>query len=62
MGDGYALFLAAGELAWEVAEAVSQPHQLERGGSVLHPLGFLEAGELERQLNVLDGGEHRDRG
>jgi len=38
-GDGDALFLAAGKLAWEVVAAVRKPDQSEGKGDTSRPLG-----------------------
>ena len=60
-GDGDALLLAAGELAGEVVEAVAEADELERGGGVFDALALLEVGELQRQFDVFEGGQHRDQ-
>src|SRR5699024_3607658 len=59
-GDGDALFLAAGELAGEVVEAVAQAHEVEGGRGVFAAAGAGEAGEFEGQFDVLQGGQHGD--
>jgi acyl-CoA thioesterase-1 len=60
-GNGHALFLAAGKLAGEVVHAVGQANDAERGFHVLAPLGLGELGQQERQLHVLERGEHRNQ-
>src|SRR5256885_12373700 len=58
--DGDALLLAARELPREVMHPVLEPHQGERRLDVLAPLGLRERRQQQRQLHVLEGGEHRD--
>ncbi len=42
-------------------QPVAQPHQLQRGGGMLHPLFFLKRCELQRQLHILDRSQHRNQ-
>src|SRR5439155_23604764 len=60
-GDRHALLLAARQLARQVPEAVSETHQLQRRGGVLHAFLFLERGELQRQLDILNRRQHRNQ-
>src|SRR6266566_2945439 len=60
-GDGDALFLAPRELPRVVVHAVAQADQRERRLDVLAPLGLGKRREQERQLDVLEGREHRDQ-
>src|SRR6185503_11780312 len=57
--DCHALLLAAGELRGVVFRAVGEPDQAQRRGDVLAPLAPGERGECERQLHVLERGQHR---
>ncbi len=59
-GDGDALFLAAGELAGEVVEAVGEADEIEGGGGIFAALFAGEGGELEGQLDVFEGVEDGD--
>ena len=56
-GDGHALPLAARELRRPVRRPRHQVHDLQRGDGA--PAGLLgrHAGDQQRQLDVLDGGE-----
>src|SRR5262245_31252653 len=60
-GDGDALLLTAGELARQMAQAVTQPDQVQRRRRVLHTLALLQIGQLQRQFDVLESGHHRDQ-
>ena len=61
-GDGDALALAAGELRRPVRRPVGEVHDVERGHRALRA-GLLRrhAGDQQRQLDVLDGGEDRQQ-
>ena len=56
--DRHALFLAARKLPRKMREPVAQADQIKRGRGVLHPLGFLERGQLQRKFDVLNRVEH----
>ena len=44
-----------------MAEAVAEPHELQRGRGVLQSLLLFEAGELQRQFDVFKRGQDRDQ-
>src|SRR5215470_110043 len=56
--DAHALLLATGELPRIVVHAISEAHYFERGLHVLAPLGLRQARQEQRQLDVLERGEH----
>src|SRR5258706_73795 len=56
--DGDALRLSAGELARIMVHAFRQADDAKRGFDVLAAFGFGELGEQQRQLDVLECGEH----
>src|SRR5437867_889605 len=59
--DRHALLLAARELARVVVHAIGEPDQLEREQGALAALLAAHAHEQQRQLDVLERGQHRDQ-
>ena len=59
--DRHALLLAARELAGAVVEAVAEPDDPQRRLAALAPLVAAVVGDQERDLDVLERGEHRDQ-
>src|SRR5438445_6843070 len=59
--DADALLLSAGELSRIVMHPVAQPHDRQRRLDVTPALRLRQAGQQERQLRVLEGGEHGDQ-
>ena len=57
--DGHALLLAAGQLVRVVIRAVGEPDQRERGLDALAPIAARQRRQQQRQLDVLERGEHR---
>src|SRR5581483_113109 len=55
------LLLAARELAREVVGALSEPDEPERALGARAAVRGRQAAEEERQLDVLDGAQHRDQ-
>ena len=58
--NGHPLLLAAGELPRGVVHAVLEADQPQHGPHVLPALPAGEIGQHERQLDVLEGRQHRD--
>src|SRR5580765_3404785 len=57
--DRHALLLATGELGGEVLRAVGETDQAQRSGHVLASLAAGERSQGERELHVLERGQHR---
>ena len=59
-GDGDALFLAAGELAGKWSRRSPRPTSLRAVAALFAALAAGEAGELEGEFDVFEGGEDGD--
>src|ERR1700722_2466337 len=55
-GDGDALFLSAGKLAWEVMRAFRQADKFERGLDLLAAMAAAESCEQQGKFDVLKRG------
>ena len=59
--DAHPLLLAAGELPRVVLHAVAEADDVQRRLHVPAAIRLREPGQQQRQLDVLEGGEHRDQ-